>query len=1051
MNPVFVISSENTKSAPHVSKSINATVPYLFIIILGLLVCTGIQIKYNYNINSLKQNFAKKIQLETGVLTDQIEMQFQMLYQGLKTIARLPSIKQVYMGENHQQSAAQHDTQELYNFLYPFTQLSEIYVVPKAFDPDQIDPETNLNYQPSFTLDKVIVGKTADHTLTNSNTSNFEEIEIFKYREMAQHLNWLRKNASNENNFTNANYPALISKEVITGGNTYYSLSDTDNSNRNGMIYSVPFYSPNGQLAGSIVGVILSNNLRKLLPKDNYVLYNASSDFKVANQNSNNLHSSFPWIKNGESNPNHKLANNIKLTLPDAQGDWRLWVASRDAEFLQSSQVLSAKQFSIAAQLATLLLTVCLGIIIYMQVKQRRFAESQNVVLEHKVTQRTNELAEQKKTLSQHYLALEKSEAKFSTVLAYAAESIIIIGKNGLIETFNKAAEYTFGYTTEEIVGQPIGILLPSLANKPPSHYLDKYRGLATAKSTNKQHELLGVHKNNSTFFAELHLNELSFSDMKVYTCIVRDISAYKMAEQATKAAKEEAEQSSRTKSEFLANMSHELRTPLNAIIGYCELLIDETKHSGNLEYHSDLNNIHTSGYHLLNLINSILDLSKIEAGKMELFLEHFDIKTVIEEAVINTQPLVVKNNNNIVLDISNELGLMYADTTKIQQIIINLLGNANKFTKNGQISVYAEQIKQRSINWLQLMVTDTGIGMSQEQLDNLFTEFTQGDSSTTKKYGGTGLGLAITLQFCEMMGGTIKANSDVGLGSHFVVQLPMAVIGDNVDPKQVRFNNEDEYGATRSKISRVMVIGDNKQSTALISSFLLREGFYVDLAHSVSQALSIAEDTPPDLIIVDENSVQMNELFDINAIKQSEELKDIPLVMLTKSENEDLASAIGVKDFLPKPIQRNRILDVVFKYVRKQPSINTSDNYILVVEDEPNNREVIRRHLESDGLKVKLAANGLEGLAVVKEKKPDLIFLDIVMPEMDGFEFVENLRSNEQWQSIPVIILTAIELSKEQRAKLNNHVETILFKTDIEPAAMLGKLRNLIVSHLNS
>ena len=189
MNPVFVISSENTKSAPQVSKTLSATVPYLFIIILGLLVCIGIQIKYNININNLKQDFAKQSHLETEVLTGQIEMQFQMLYQGLKTIARLPSIKQVYLGEKNQPTAARHDTQELYNFLYPFTQLSEIYVVPKAFDPDQIDPKTGLHYLPTITLNKYIVGKTADTELTESNASNIEEIEIYEYREMAQHLN----------------------------------------------------------------------------------------------------------------------------------------------------------------------------------------------------------------------------------------------------------------------------------------------------------------------------------------------------------------------------------------------------------------------------------------------------------------------------------------------------------------------------------------------------------------------------------------------------------------------------------------------------------------------------------------------------------------------------------------------------------------------------------------------------------------------------------------------------------------------------------------------
>jgi len=1034
---VLVIPNENTTSARRTSKPISAIVPYLFVVAIGLLVCTGIQLKYKLNINHLKSDFAKQILLESDRLANQIESQFQIPYQGLKTIARMPSVKQLYSGNKNQQTLAKRDAQEIYNLLHSLTQLTEIYILPKAFDPDHIDPNTEINYSPTITLDEYIPGDMTKHKKSESTDTKIEDSRIFEYREMAQHLSWMQKNASNESDIDTKNYPSLISKEIITFSNSDFSFADANYQNKMGLIYSVPFYTTTEQLAGSIVGVFLTQNLRKLIPNDNYVLYNASVDFKVSSQSADHLLSSLPWIGNGESNPNLIYSNNIRLTLPDTQGDWRLWVGSQDDEFWNSPQVISAKRFSIMAQIATVLLAISLAIIIRMQLMQGRFAKGQNAVLEYKVTQ--------------HSIALEQSEAKFSSVLVNAAQSIIIIDSNGLVETFNKAAESIFGYTAEEIVGQPIGILMPRLTNKPPSHYLEKYRGLVNAKTLNKQHELLGVHKDNTTFFAELHLNELSFHDMKLYTCIVRDISAYKTAEQATQAAKEEAEQSSRTKSEFLANMSHELRTPLNAIIGYCELLIDETKQTGNSEYASDLNNIHTSGYHLLNLINSILDLSKIEAGKMELFLEHFDLLPTIEDAVTKIRPLSVKNNNNIVLDISNNLGLMYADTTKVQQIILNLLGNANKFTENGEISIYVEQIVRHGVDWLQLLVTDTGIGMSQEQLHTLFTEFSQGDSSTTKKYGGTGLGLAITQQFCEMMGGTVKANSVKGQGSCFIVQLPMAVIGDNIDPTLVRFNDQDGYGTARTKISRVLIIGDNKQSTALISSFLLREGFYADLAHSVSEAISFAKKTPPDMVVIDENSVKMNDLFDINAIKQSPELKDLPLVMLTQSENEDLASAIGVKDFLPKPIQRNRILDVVFKYVRKQPSAKPSDNYILVVEDELNNREVIRRHLESDGLNVRLAANGLEGMAIVKERRPDLIFLDIIMPEMDGFEFVETLRSHEQWQSIPVIILTAIELSKKQRAILSNHVETILFKTDIEPAAMLGKLRNVIVSHLKS
>jgi CheY-like chemotaxis protein len=406
----------------------------------------------------------------------------------------------------------------------------------------------------------------------------------------------------------------------------------------------------------------------------------------------------------------------------------------------------------------------------------------------------------------------------------------------------------------------------------------------------------------------------------------------------------------------------------------------------------------------------------------------------------------MLKNRNHIAIEVANYMEVE-ADRTKLFQIILNLLNNANKFTQNGQISISIDKTDKYDIDWLELTVKDTGIGMNKEQLNDIFKAFTQADSSTTRRYGGTGLGLSISRHFCEMMGGTIEAHSEPEKGTSFILHLPMEVIGPKADPVKIRFDNT--ASSRRIKISRVLIVGDNTQSIDLIERFLTREGFYADGATSVTQALSLARQNQPDVIVIDENSLSFDGWNSMVALKRNHFLQNIPIIMLTKSDSKQLALAIGATDFISKPIQRSNLLNIVTRYTRDTMYNKQSECYLLVIDDDESNRSMMQRMLESEGFTVKVADNGKTGIEYVNKIKPALIFLDIMMPVMNGFEFVEALRKNPDWCNIPVITVTGHELSDEERNRLCGQVETIISKDNLQPAGLLQKMREVVVQVL--
>jgi len=381
--------------------------------------------------------------------------------------------------------------------------------------------------------------------------------------------------------------------------------------------------------------------------------------------------------------------------------------------------------------------------------------------------------------------------------------------------------------------------------------------------------------------------------------------------------AKHAAEEASRAKSTFLANMSHELRTPLNAIIGYSEMLEEETRESGKSDSVQDLRKIQSAGKHLLSLINDVLDLSKIEAGKMGLHLENFEVAPLIEEMVHTLQPAAAKNSNTIEVHIANDVHAMRADVTKVRQILFNLLSNACKFTDHGTISVDVDQSKVDAHEWVRFRVTDTGIGITAKQKQNLFHEFSQADASIARKYGGTGLGLAITYRFVQLMKGRISVESEPGKGAIFTVDLPAQVLAEAPDAARSAANSEAAAPLAESKPHQdtILVIDDDASVRDLTSRFLSKLGFQVVAAANGEEGIRLARQVQPLVITLDVIMPECDGWTVLKKLKSDPSLAEIPVIMVTIVDNEAMGIHLGASNYLIKPVDRDRLAVLIEKH----------------------------------------------------------------------------------------------------------------------------------------
>lgn len=512
------------------------------------------------------------------------------------------------------------------------------------------------------------------------------------------------------------------------------------------------------------------------------------------------------------------------------------------------------------------------------------------------------------------------------------------------------------------------------------------------------------------------------------------------------------AESANRAKSLFLANMSHELRTPLNAIIGYSEILEEDAVDFGYEDAVPDLHKIKNAGKHLLSLINDILDISKIEAGEIDIYLEEIELIVLLDDVLSTVEPLIQQNSNTLVFESDKtSLGQVTTDSTKLRQVIFNLVSNATKFTKNGTITISSQRyLNHENKEWIEIAVSDTGIGMTDEQTTKVFQEFTQADESTTRNYGGTGLGLPISRHFCEILGGDIVVTSVPSEGSTFTVHLPAVAV---VPKQEVLLESNDALFEEPARLTQppsesdtvILVIDDDTTVHDVLSHQLSRQGFHVVTANSGPAGLDMARKLKPAIITLDIMMPSMDGWSVLAQLKADPELGSIPVIMLSILKNKSLGLSLGASDYLTKPVDRDVLVAVIKRFLPADPV--TSCN-VLIVEDEPDIQELFQRTIEREGWNAQIAENGRIGLDKLNEHTPDIILLDLMMPEMDGLEFLSTMRQNPKWQTLPVIAVTAKTLTESDKKQLSQQAQQVLEKGDYSKDDLIKQIRDVLKAY---
>ncbi|MFO0848451.1 MAG: response regulator [Gemmataceae bacterium] len=690
---------------------------------------------------------------------------------------------------------------------------------------------------------------------------------------------------------------------------------------------------------------------------------------------------------------------------------------------------------------------------------------------------------------------LRTDAARYSAILRAAGEGIVVASGEGAIEEANRAAAKMFGYPKpEDLVGKRVGSLiienLPGGTGAALAAYAAEQEGTSggVSRATPFGDAVRGRRADGTTFWLEVTLRPVNLKDRQLVTCVFRDVSQRKQAEEDIRRMNEEldtrvkvrtaelaeantklevalrhAEAAAKAKDAFVANMSHELRQPLHIIIGFTEALKEEAEDTGTASVVPDLNKILTAAKHLLDLINDILDLAKIAAGKMELAVGPCDVNRLVDDVRLLVGPLAEKNANAFVVDAPAGLGQMVTDDRRVKQMLINLLSNAFKFTTGGTVRLVVRRATEGGRGWVRFAVADNGKGMTPEQVKQLGKQFYQADASTTRDQGGTGLGLSICQAFNDLLGGRpMRVTSTPGQGSEFVLVLPADTTapadGGRIPPPSAEavrswvtagvpdggtastWTWSPDKSAGTAPRGTVLVIDDDPMVRELMARFLTKEGFRVRTADSGPVGLALARAEKPAAITLDVMMPGTDGWQVLADLKADPATCDIPVVMLTIVDDRGRGYALGAADYLTKPIDWPRLGAILRRY---QPPGGPKP--VLVVDDDPHCRELVRRHLESAGYRVTEAADGEQGLREAAREAPALILLDLMMPNVDGFAFLDEFPKRFPGVRVPVLVLTAKDLTAADHDRLSGRVASILEKGDLSRLDdLVGLIRRL-------
>jgi PAS domain S-box-containing protein len=633
-------------------------------------------------------------------------------------------------------------------------------------------------------------------------------------------------------------------------------------------------------------------------------------------------------------------------------------------------------------------------------------------------------------------------------------DALMTTDPRGIITDVNKQTEYLTGCTRDELIGAPF-----------KNYFTDAARAEAAinrvlSEGTVTNYELTARARDGK--LTVVSYNATTFHDrdriLQGVFAAARDMTELKGFEQTLRQKNIELQDASRMKSEFLANMSHELRTPLNAIIGFSEVLRDGLMGELTAQQRGFIGDIFSSGKHLLALINDILDLSKVEAGKMTLDLESVQVASLFANSLSIVREKAAARQIHLDLDAAEALGTLHADPRKVKQIVYNLLSNAVKFTdEGGRVTLRAGRVPRAGVcklsgvwsgrscpladsafeEFLEISVTDTGIGISPDGLEHLFQPFSQIDSGLARKFEGTGLGLAMVKLLAELHGGCVGVESAAGIGSRFTVWLPFRP----PEAAQTAINPPAPSIAALASGRTALVVEDDFKSADLIRLQLEAEGFTVLHAASAEAALALAVQEPLSLITLDIMLPNMDGWEFLSRIKQVSELKCIPVLIISIVADRNKGFALGAAAVMQKPIARQELYESLVE-LGLFPLSQSKTLKVLVVDDDPKAVELIAVDIMEMASHVLRAYGGREAIDTARLELPDLIVLDLLMPDVNGFDVVAALQERPETARIPILVVTAAAITNADRAKLNGFVSAIMEKGEFDRCRFIAEVR---------